>query len=434
MSEWSAARIQLRRVPRVPVVDAVGLLTAYVVVLVAVPSRLVFAPLGGAGTPAQMLGMALAVWWVTLAIGQRRRATLVWQPLRVTMLLFAAAVIASYVAAATRPIESAELRSADLGLLSVISWIGVLFVAMDHVGSRARLDTLLRRVAVAGGALATLGLLQFVTKLPFTNLIQIPGLSSNNALVSVSSRSGLTRPAGTALHPIEFGAVLTMILPLALHYAMTDSGKTMLRRWYPVAAICVAVPISISRSAIVSAIVVLAFLVPTWTKSVRRRAYLALTVLSGTLYLLVPGLLGTLTGLFSGLSSDDSAKSRTGSYDLAGAFIGRAPMFGRGYSTFLPTYRILDNQYLKILVEAGVVGLITLLALFASGVLTARTVRRLAPDPQTRQLAQALAASVASALVSFALFDAFSFPMASSLIFLLLGAIGAARRTQLLGR
>ena len=50
-------------------------------------------------------------------------------------------------------------------------------------------------------------------------------------------REGLTRPAGTTIHPIEFGAVLTMILPIALHYALHDKYRSKLARWFPVAAI-----------------------------------------------------------------------------------------------------------------------------------------------------------------------------------------------------
>jgi len=53
--------------------------------------------------------------------------------------------------------------------------------------------------------------------------------------------------------------------------------------------------------------------------------------------------------------------------------------------------------------------------------------RRVA-DPIDARLGVTLAASAASALASFALFDAFSFPMAASLIFLILGCLGALRR------
>jgi O-antigen ligase len=103
-------------------------------------------------------------------------------------------------------------------------------------------------------------------------------------------------------------------------------------------------------------------------------------------------------------------------------------MLGRGFLTFLPEYRILDNQYLGVLIDTGFVGLVALLGLFVTGAVTAQHLRSRLDNTGDRQLARALMASVASAGVSFALFDAFSFPMASGLVFLLLGAIDALRR------
>jgi hypothetical protein len=55
-------------------------------------------------------------------------------------------------------------------------------------------------------------------------------------------------------------------------------------------------------------------------------------------------------------------------------------------------------------------------------------VRRRSADPATRSLAQALTASIAAAACSFALYDAFSFPMAASLLFLIMGCVGALAR------
>jgi O-antigen ligase len=422
-----------RRRDRLVRADAVGFLTLFICALIFIPSRLIVAQLGGAGTPAELIGMGMGVWWLALRLGRPREARGLRQPVRSAMFVFAVAILLSYVAAAVRPIADVEQRAADNGVLIFLAWLGVLLCATDAIPSRARLDTLLRRLVGCAAALASLGLVQFVTHQPFTNYIEIPGLTANTDVISVFERSGLTRPAGTALHPIEFGAVLTMVLPIALHYALTDHGRGMVRRWYPVIAIGIAVPISISRSAIVSTVVVLAFLLPVLTRRIRRRFYLAALPLAAFLFVVAPGLLGTLAGLFSGIGTEDSAKSRTGSYALAWEFISRAPFFGRGFLTFLPAYRILDNQYLGVLIDMGFVGLVSLLAVFLTGIVTAMGIRRTTVDPTTRILAQALAAAVASALASFALFDAFSFPMAASLIFLLLGCIGGLRRVVQLG-
>jgi O-antigen ligase len=150
--------------------------------------------------------------------------------------------------------------------------------------------------------------------------------------------------------------------------------------------------------------------------------------LLGVVFVTVPGMLGTIVGLFTGISDDSSAASRTDSYSFAGEFIVNSPYLGRGFFTFLPEYRILDNQYLGTLIELGVVGLFALLCLFTTGLRTAWVARQRSQDPNSRQLNQALMASLAAGAVSFAFFDAFAFPMVAALMFLLLGMVGASHR------
>ena len=80
--------------------------------------------------------------------------------------------------------------------------------------------------------------------------------------------------------------------------------------------------------------------------------------------------------LFTGISQDDSARSRTDSYALAFDFIQQRPFFGRGFSTFLPTYRIIDNQYLGLLIETGVVGLLAFISLLVTALVVAGRLSR----------------------------------------------------------
>jgi O-antigen ligase len=372
--------------------------------------------------------MALFAGWLIGAGGRGSSRRMPHDPLRVWAWLFALTVTISYIGANLRPMMSDEARSADAGMLLIFAWMGILLMGMDRIPSRERLDVLLRRLVLLAGGLASLGLLQFATKSPYTNYLQIPGLATNHTLDSIYGRNGLTRPAGTAVHPIEFGAVLTMALPIALHYAFVDVDRSALRRWYPVLAIAFAVPISISRSAIVSVVVALCFVMPLWSPQVRRRAYAAIAAIIAAVYVMVPGLIGTITALFTGISGDSSTKSRTGSWSLAAEFISRTPFFGRGFLTFLPAYRILDDQYVGILIELGFVGLIVFLGLLISGIADGLRLRRTGASYVDRSLGVALAGAVASALASFAMFDAFSFPMAAGLIFVILGCVGALRR------
>lgn len=412
--------------------DAAWLLAGYVLTLMLIPANLTIAALGAIGTPAFILGLGALACWVGSQVNRSYATLSPAQPVRRVILYFTISVLASYVAATVRPIDGIELNAADRGLLLIASWVGIVLLASDGLASVGALEYPLRALVAVGGVVAVIGLIQFFTGRAIVDVIQIPGLTPNTTLTSIYQREGFTRAAGTSTHPIEFGVALSMILPLALHFALTDLHRSAFVRWLPVLAIAFAVPITISRSALVGVVVALVILIPTWPASRRRVSYAAILGIVVVVYVAIPGMLGTLTRLFTGIASDGSARSRTDSYALALEFIERSPFFGRGLSTFLPQYRILDNQYLGLLIELGVLGTIAMLAVFAVALNSAFRSRRLSWDPRARGLAQALAAMVAAGACSFATFDAFGFPQASSLVFLGIGCIGAL--SNVLGR
>ena len=183
-----------------------------------------------------------------------------------------------------------------------------------------------------------------------------------------------------------------------------------------------------SRSAFLGLAVVLAILLPSWPRSRRVVALMAVGAGLAAVYVMLPGVLGTMLRLFTGISEDGSARSRTDSYALAFEFIRQHPVFGRGLSTFLPSYRILDNQYLGLLIEAGIVGLVAFLALLVTALVVALRLSRTLPDPSDRSLARSLMATIACAALSCVTFDAFGFPQVSGMLFFAIGAIGALIR------
>ena len=407
--------------------DATTALTGYLLLLLWLPSQLIFAPLGAAGTPAQVLGMVFLSWRCADWLSRSQAVRVPMTGVLASLLLLAAAQLVSYVVAGTRPLSGVELRSADRAMLTLCALVGVVLVA-ESIRSVDRLEVLLRRFVGLAAVVALLGIVQFVTDQPWVDRITVPGLVLNSDLAGVLGRVGFARPAGTAVHPIEFGVVLTMTLPSALHYAYRDGDRPRWRRWAPPALIALAVPLSISRSAVLSALVGMLVLLPTWPRHRRRQAYALMVLLAGVVYVTIPGLLGAIRELFLGIQNDDSARSRTDSYDLVWEFVKRDPVAGRGPGTFLPSYRILDNQYLGTIIETGVLGLAALLALLTVGVLTGRRVRRESSDPSLRDLAQSLAAGVAAGGVTFATFDGLTFPMSAGVLFVLLGCLGALRR------
>lgn len=405
--------------------DGCTYLSAYVVLLLALPSRLVIGPLGAGGTPANVLAIAGAAWWLWARAADPERTPTRSHPVRTAMVVFTVCVVVSYVAAMTRVISSDEVSVANTGLLLVIGWLGLVLVADAGLTSMDRVEVLMQRIALGGGLVAALGLLQFATRRAYTDLIQIPGLVTNQELNPVLTRDLYARPSGTALHPIEFAVSMNTFLPICLHVALTATHLGRIRRWFPVLAIVMAIPFSISRSGIVGCAVVFLLLLPTWPPA-RRVAALVFGVLTlGVVFLTVPGMLGTITKLFTGISNDDSALSRTDSYPLAFQFVERSPLIGRGFQTFLPKYRILDNQYLMLLIEVGVLGLVALLAVWLAAIIAAIAARQRFTDERSRSCAAALMAGVGAPMACLAFVDGFSFPMMSGLAFLAVGLAGA---------
>jgi O-antigen ligase len=439
-------RVRAARPPR----DVVAVLTLFAVMRIVLPSRYVIGPLGGAGSPAQLLGLGIGLWWVSDWLNQPWTRSGVVQPLRRFGFAFLAAVWVSYLVAAMRPISPDEQLAADRSVLNMVVWIGLMMAAMDRISTRDRLDTLLRRVMVLGGLEAAFGIVQLLTGQTFVQYFHLPGLVDSGMEEEMLTRGSFIRSAGTATHPIEFGITLAMLLPVVLHYAMNDAGRrTVLARWWPVGTMAIALALSISRSAIICTGIGLLVLLASWPPRMRRRVYLAVPALVIGMVFSLPGFFSTIVGMFSGISNDPSALSRTDSYALAWAFITRNPVFGRGTGTFLPRYRILDNQYLLSLIETGFVGLACMLALVLAGTVAAWRLRRTPPVPPVAvagdrpavgeepagpsKLGPALGAGILGAGVSLAFFDAWSFALIPSMLFLMLGCVGALRRLTLEG-
>ncbi|WP_250283796.1 MULTISPECIES: O-antigen ligase family protein [unclassified Frankia] len=414
--------------------DAVVAVTALLVMMIIIPARMRFAPLGAAGNPALLLGMLLFVWYVAVRLVPWQRPPLPGQGARVLLALFGLSVLVSYVAAMTRPISGAEIRAADRGVLTVGAALGLAFTVLDGVPDRARLDTLLRRLCTAGTVLAIFGLLQFYFHFDINGYIRIPGLSGGGQSF-ISGRDGLVRVAGTASHAIEFGVVLAAVLPLALHYALYAPPEGRRNAWLKVAVIGLTLPMSVSRSAILTIGIALLVLVPSWPARLRRRALLLSPVALAAMQVASPGTLKTIFDLFLNIGNDDSAAGRTADYATAGVYIDNSFWLGRGYGTFLPEkYRVLDNAYLGHLIETGVIGLGVLLLLFVGTFVLARRLRRDSEDPELRNLAQTLAGAVIAVGVSFVTFDALGYAMVFLTTFLLIGSVGALMRLEGLRR
>ena len=319
----------------------VGYLTTYLVLLMFIPSSLIFQPLGGIGTPALAFSLILLIWYITSVMVGRIDPSGAGKPIWVAMFLFSLAVLASFVAGMTRDITQVEVLGADRGLIQVVAWAGLIIVVSQCVTSYDGLETVLRRAVLFGSIVAAIGIFEFYSGVNVSGYIHIPGLSNNIAYNTLLDRSGFNRPSSTSIDPIEFGVVMAMFLPLALHQAMNSPQRPAAkwRRWLPVALIAFAIPVSLSRSGIVGAVAALLFLIPTWKPYERRAFYVSFIGALLVIKVAAAGLLGTMMGYFTGMfggGGQSNVSTRTGDYSRNWPYIVQRPLFGRGFDTFYP--------------------------------------------------------------------------------------------------
>jgi hypothetical protein len=152
-------------------------------------------------------------------------------------------------------------------------------------------------------------------------------------------------------------------------------------------------------------------------------------VLGVLVHVTSPGALGSvLEQLEPGhVNTVATTTDRVARYDAVRPDILSHLLMGRGYGSYDPhKYRILDNEYLGVLITVGLLGLLGYIAiLLAMMMLAHRTIR--GPDPRRATLALASLASVGVILVASVLFDVFSFPHVPYLLFFIGGMIVALR-------
>ncbi|MEU2711515.1 O-antigen ligase family protein [Streptomyces sp. NPDC007205] len=418
-------------------VDATTILTGYLALAFFIPSNLALPALGGVGTPANVFALLGLLWYLATWLGGRILPAPGTRLARVAMCVLGLAVLAAYVADATRESSHEEVLGADRGLIGFLVWVSLVVLTSAGVQDRARLDVLMRRVVVLGSVVAAIGFYDFFAATNIADSLHIPGLQTSVAQVSVMDRGAFTRPRATTAQPLEFAGMLAILLPFAIQQAFDPvrRHRHVLRRWAPVVLMAGALPLTVSRTSIIGLLLVALVMVPRWRPARRWAAIGVMTASVAVFKVLVPGLIGTITGLFASFlsNSDSSTQARTVKYSAIVPYLKEHPLFGRGFGTFTPDlYFFTDNQYMLALAETGLLGLGALLTLFITGIHHGGALRRLARTESDRELGQAFFASSVVALVISATFDSLSFPMFAGMFFLMLGAgcscLGFVRR------
>lgn len=411
-------------------IDAVSMLTVYLVLLLAIPSGVVISALGSVGRPSLIWGLVLLSWWIIARLqAQPAEVTGVSQPVRLAFVAFLLLILVTFAAATLRGQPGDQISPAFTALLRMFSWAGVLLVAVDGIRTMPDLSRMTRRIGVGAGLLAALGLAQFFSGQALVDFFgSIPGLTLAGGL---GERAGVIRSSGTAIHPLEYATALNAALPLVIGAAVSNgfgSGRpgAAFRWWLPVGLISVSSLVSVSRSAIIGLVIAVISMIPTLPRRLRVIAIGVGAVLAVVVLAAVPGLLSTTVQLFTGAADDPSTQSRTNGLDRVPEFMSPSPLIGSGFGLFLPRYYIFDNQWVLLAIEVGILGAIAFAGILVAGIWSARQARW-SEDSDLRIIGHSLAAAVLNVAILFAFFDGLSFPIAGGMLFLLAGLCGSVR-------
>jgi hypothetical protein len=416
---------------------AIRLLGVMAVLLMLIPVRFVIVGgLASAEAPTALLGdLALFLWFLgrihphsQLASGR--------QPIRTLLLLLLAWLVVAWSWAWHRVLLPQEVAGANRQFLLFCGLIGAGLLAADGLADRDQIRRLVDLLCYGGYVSALVGMGQrfghYDAGAIFT---KVPGLVLDGHLYQDFVQRG-GRANGTASHAIEFAVVCVALLPLAIHRAHFSERRN-LRQVHVVGALllCAGALLSVSRTAFIDLGLVLVLYV-TATSGRRQANVLAGGLLGlGLVVAVAPSAISEVATLFGQGGNDPSVQGRTSDYSAVGSLIHSHEWMGIGFGTYQPTiYRILDNQYLGTLIEGGIVGLVLLVAFYASGVLIGQQARFEARrDPELRDLAHALSIGVLVLGISAAFFDEFAFRQSTNLLFVLLGLEGALWRVAQTG-
>jgi O-antigen ligase len=346
------------------------------------------------------------------------------------------AIIASVLANPGRvgPLQSEVLKA----ITFFLSFVIVFYLVVSVVRDTATVDLIVKTLVFGGAIIGALAVLESRTGFtPFAYVDKvIPILVQDSSGLQALNRGSATRAVGPAEHPIALGAVLVMLVPLAVYVVRKFRGA-----WYiAFAAIVIGVLSTVSRTGILMLLTTLVVFFWLRTPEMKRVWPLLLPVIV-VAQIAAPGTLGSLKASFfpegglvaeqEGMAGDCSSSGRVADIGPTLDQVGKKPFNGYGFGTRVVTGEqsnacILDNQWLGTTFEMGLMGFIAWLLFFVK---VGRRFGRGAKEDRSDEgwLQVAVAASVIAYAVGSFTFDALGFSQVTFILFLALGLAAAAR-------
>jgi hypothetical protein len=337
-------------------------------------------------------------------------------------------------------------------------FMGFLFVYMlvaSTTHDQAAIDRLVRTLVAGGTIVAIAAIYEASTTYNVFNHLNewFPFLEKQERDLD-SARGGRLRVFGSAQHPIALGCALVMMIPLAVYLAERATATWRSRAWLAAGmALAVGSFGTISRTIVVMGIVMLL----AWLFLRRRqvvRFWPLLPALPVLVHFVAPGALGAIwkaffpkEGLVASLGGreGETGSGRFSDYGAARALWEQAPIAGNGPGSlaYVPVEAerrmedglqtvtsasnlIFDNQYLTMLVEFGVVGVVALAWLSLGTVYKLGRAGR-TDHSQLGDLIAVCAISCAGFAASMFLYDTVAF-IQVTLVFFVVAALGLRAR------
>ena len=380
-----------------------------------------------------LMALMVVMWGVALLIDPAVR--LCRSGFEVPIAAIVVAVMASVALNPARVSAASDDVVKDLSFL--LSFLLLFYLIISVVRGRRQIDRILSVLVVGGSVVALFALVEARTRwnvfnemssvLPFLDVVEIP---------EERSRGGALRTFGPAQHPIALGAAMVTLLPLAIYLARTRASRWW---WLCVAAVSLGVFASVSRTSVVMLAVAAVMFLILRPRATRRILLPALVLVPLLVHVALPGTLGALKTSFfpeGGLVADQQRSAGSAGSgrlaDLGPAFeeAAKTPLFGQAYGSRVvggespgENAQILDNQWLKLLLETGVLGLVAWLWFLVAIIRRLSRAAKEDPDP-SGWLFVALASSVTAFAVGMLTLDSFSFIQATFIFWIVL-ALGA---------
>jgi hypothetical protein len=316
-------------------------------------------------------------------------------------------------------------------LALVFTYVALFFFVVDNVrASEVPRFVKLTLAMAAVAALATILEYRFKVNLFYTGARALlpPGVSLPDGAVATGA-DGRLDVTGPTRHGLAASTMFAMALPFAV-VAIVGARRRLARAGYAVAVFLLVAGglCTLRRAGVVLPVVGLLALTLVGGRSLLPAAAVAAAMMA-LVPIVAPDAARQVADALAGRNAaiGNSTAARTSDYSVIAPDIRHRTLVGRGLGSYSGNdrYIILDNAYLGLLVETGVIGVAAYAAMVAAAAMTALRVSRRALAG--REILLATWASIIAFFVSGVLFDVVGFPHAPYFFFILAGFVAVCR-------